>query len=108
MLVRERLAIGVAVLAAAVLWGLPGCSTNNPQDVNKDTDVALDFVPPDAAPKKDGTTAVEESGKSVDGSGEVAKVSQDSQMAEALTEVSVDGLQDETAFEPDAAITGAN
>ena len=34
MLVRERLAISVAILAAAVLLVLPGCSTNNPRDVN--------------------------------------------------------------------------
>ncbi len=108
MLVRERLAISVAILAAAVLWVLPGCSTNNPRDVNYGTDVALDFVPPDAAPKKDGTTSVEESGNSVDGGDDDAGVSQDSEMAEALTEVSVDGLQAGTVSDPDAAIAGAN
>jgi hypothetical protein len=107
MLVRERLAISVAVLAAVALWVLPGCSTNNPQDVNKNTDVAWDFIPPDAAPKKD-ATAIEVSGNSVDGSALDGGVSQDSQMAEALTEVSVDVLQAESGSDPDAAIPGAN
>lgn len=89
----------------------PGCSTNNPRDMSYGTDVALDFVPPDAAPKKDGTTAVEESGTSVDGDGDTdgddAKVLRDSQMAEVLTEVSLDGSQGETVSDPDAAIAGA-
>lgn len=107
MLVRERLAISVAILAAAVLLALPGCSTNNPRDINYGTDVALDFTPPDAAPKKD-ATAIEVSGNSVDGSDLDAGVSHDSDMAEALTEVSVDGLQAETVSDPDAAIPGAN
>lgn len=88
----------------------PGCSTNNPRDISYGTDVALDFVPPDAAPKKDGTTTVEESGASVDGDGDIddedAKVLRDAKMAEVLTEVSLDGLQGETVSDPDAAITG--
>jgi hypothetical protein len=107
MLVRDRLAISVAILAAAALWALPGCSTNNPRDVNYGTDVALDFIPPDAAAKKD-AAAVEVSGNSVDGSDLDGGVSQDSQMAEALTEVSVDGLQVESVSDSDAAIAGAN
>lgn len=108
MLVRERLAIGVAVLATVALWVIPGCSTNSPRDINDKTDVAWDFIPPDASPLKDGTTAVEESGNSVDGGGEDATVSEDTEMAETLTEVSLDGLQNGTVSDPDAAITGAN
>lgn len=108
MLVRERLAISVAVLAAAVLPVLPGCSSSNPRDVNYGTDVGLDFVPPDAAPMNDGTTEVEESGYSVDAGVEDATASQDSEMAEVLTQVSADVLQDETGSDLDAAIAGAN
>jgi hypothetical protein len=107
MLVRERLAISVAFLAAAVLWAFPGCSTNNPRDLHYGSDADVDFIPPDAAPKKD-AAAIEVSGNSVDGSVLDGGVSLDSGMAEALTEVSVDVLQAESGSDPDAAIPGAN
>lgn len=92
------------------MWILPGCSTNNPRDLSYGTDVALDFVPPDAGPSADGAEAVEESGNSVDGSR--SEVSQDSkvldEVLEVLSEVSTDGLQGESVSDPDAAIAGAN
>jgi hypothetical protein len=106
MLVRERLAISVAFLATIGLWVLPGCSTSNPRDVNYGTDVALDFVPPDAGPD----ATVEEAGNSVDGgevTGEVSGQAPDETSDEA-DEVSDDGLQDETAGRLDAAVDGAN
>jgi len=97
MLVRERLAISVAVLAAAVLWVLPGCSTNNPRDINDGTDVALDFVPPDAGHTVDAGATTEVSRNSVDAGG-----------VDVSVEVSADGLQDEAVSDLDATIDGAN
>jgi hypothetical protein len=97
MLVRERLAISVAVLAAAVLWVLPGCSTNNPRDINDGTDVALDFVPPDAGHTVDAGATTEVSHNSVDAGG-----------VDVSVEVYADGLQDEAVSDLDAAIDGAN
>lgn len=104
MLVRERLAISVAVLATIGLWVLPGCSSSNPRDINYGTDVALDFVPPDAGPD----ATVEEAGNSADGGGEVTGEVSGQAPDEASDEVSDDGLQDETATRLDAAIDGAN
>jgi hypothetical protein len=97
MLVREKLAISVAVLAAALLWVVPGCSTNNPRDINYGTDVGLDFIPPDSGATVDGGATAEESDNSVDGGG-----------VDVSVEVSGDGLQDEAISDLDAAIDGAN
>jgi hypothetical protein len=80
MLVRERLARGVAVLATAAWLLLPGCSADNPVDMNMNTDVGADFVPPDSSVGSAADVPIEVSSDSADGSGgEVAtgEVAQD-------------------------------
>jgi hypothetical protein len=90
MLVREGLAIGVAATGLMLL----GCSSSNPRDINIDTDVGVDFTPPDGGSRKDGQVdgQVEESGNSVDNNG---------------GEASVDELQDVAVSDLDAPIDGS-
>lgn len=66
MLLRQRLAIGVAALATAAWPMLPGCSSSNPRDINYGTDVGVGFVPPDSSVGDDADVSIEETGTSVD------------------------------------------
>lgn len=92
---RAKLAIGIVPVAMAVLFGLVNaCSSNNPRDLNWGTDVAADFVPPDAS-AVDAQT--EESGTSVDG---MSNGQEDA-------DISVDSMVDSDT-EVDAPIDGAN
>jgi hypothetical protein len=107
MLVRERLAISAAALALALGGLLSGCSSDNPRDINYGTDVAINFVPPDASVTNDGDALAAESGNPVDGVGvEVAEVAG---AASGRDEVGalVDSMVD-SALDVDAAIGGAN
>jgi hypothetical protein len=88
---RERLASSVAILAAAALMTLPGCSSDPPRDIRWGTDADVDFIPPDSGITLDAT--VEESGNSVDSTN---------------VEVSNDGSHSEAVSDLDTAIDGAN
>lgn len=68
MSLRERF-IASAMLAALVLWVIPGCSSSNPRDINYGTDVAVGFEPPDA-------TAASEAGVADGGSADDAMAAQ--------------------------------
>jgi hypothetical protein len=105
MLIRERLTTSVAAMAVAMCGLASACSSSNPRDINYGTDVAANFVPPDASVTVDGDAMVEESGKSADGGGggggEVAIDRQDEEVG------MVDSMVDST-LDVDAAIGGAN
>jgi hypothetical protein len=90
---RERLASSTAILATAALMMLPGCSPNQPRDLQWGTDADVGFVPPDTAVGDDADATVEESGNSADGSS---------------GDVSVDESLDEAGYDLDASIDGAN
>ena len=93
MSLRERLAGSLVVLAAAACLLLSGCSADNPVDMNINTDVGADFVPPDASATSDTDVSIEDSGESVDeGSGEVAagEVAIGAIDAESLDEATAD------------------
>jgi hypothetical protein len=49
MLLRPMLASALLTLVAVASLLLAGCSSSGPRDINYGTDVALGYVPPDAA-----------------------------------------------------------
>ena len=96
MLVRERLARSVAILATAACLLLPGCSADNPVDMNINTDVGADFVPPDSSVGSDADVAIEVSSGSADGSG--GEVATGEVAAGAIDTEAMDGAIDVDAL----------
>ncbi len=109
MLVRERLAISAAALALACGGLLSGCSSGNPRDINYGTDVAANFVPPDASVTVDGDTTAAESGNSVDGGagGEATEVAGEAPDGQDEVGELADSMVDSALDDVDTAIDGA-
>jgi len=96
MLVRQKLALGVATFAMAL--AVAGCSSNHPRDINYGNDTGVGFTPPDVAPVD---------GQAIDAQAVDGQVEETDNSADAgENDVSVGGSPDAAVPSPDASTDG--